>query len=824
MTPFLTSIEWEASGRRMLYDSGPDPDRSLHLPLTSSATFFARQPLVMGVITASVSLTSGLVQADGLTEVSVAPWPDWTPIKVIPLDQAALRCRQCQGQFLDPLANVDQSVPPGEADLEVRADDSEVTETKLYFNGNVSVQQGYRSVTADAVEIDRQNETAVASGNVTLREPGVVMTGSEIRYNSVSEQADLSHAQYVLHDRQLSGSAQALTRHADGNIAISEGAMTYCAPDDPSWVLHAESLTIDPELGEGQAWGAKLKVEGVPVLYLPWVQFPIDSRRKTGLLFPDIGSDSRGGLDITQPIYFNLAPNYDALYRPRHIEERGLLHQGQGRWLSETAGYWEMNGSWIGDDERYQNTNPTNNSDRWLFNTLHNGEFGPAWRTKIAYTRVSDPEYIRDLDNNRLSTQRQTALQQLGRVDWLGEDWQVRLDVERFQSLADDIRNDYQKLPQITARWRGDQNWMGVEPILLTQLSHFDSESVRVTGERLYMEAGLTMPNRWTYGFLTPTVKYRSVSYELDDFPLIEDDSPDAGSVMASLDGGLIFERQTSLFSSEVTQTLEPRAYYLYSEYEEQSGQPDFDSAELTFSYDQLYRDTRFSGHDRIDDADQLSLGVTSRFIDNASGNETLRASIGQIFYFRDREVRLNQIDPDLAESTSAIAAELALSPSRKWQVRASILYDPSDSNFDAAYAQASFTPENGKIFNLGYTLREPPPSLIDRPVTEQANASAYYPVNDTWSVFGAYAYSLEASEVVESMVGFEYDDCCWRVRLLYMRYVDTLVGDIVDFNDPNLERESSFQIQVMLKGMGGFGGRVDELLSDMIRGFTKKP
>ena len=824
MTPFLTSIEWEASGRRMLYDSGPDPDRSLHLPLTSSATFFARQPLVMGVITASVSLTSGLVQADGLTEVSVAPWPDWTPIKVIPLDQAALRCRQCQGQFLDPLANVDQSVPPGEADLEVTADDSEVTETKLYFNGNVSVQQGYRSVTADAVEIDRQNETAVASGNVTLREPGVVMTGSEIRYNSVSEQADLSHAQYVLHDRQLSGSAQALTRHADGNIAISEGAMTYCAPDDPSWVLHAESLTIDPELGEGQAWGAKLKVEGVPVLYLPWVQFPIDSRRKTGLLFPDIGSDSRGGLDITQPIYFNLAPNYDALYRPRHIEERGLLHQGQGRWLSETAGYWEMNGSWIGDDERYQNTNPTNNSDRWLFNTLHNGEFGPAWRTKIAYTRVSDPEYIRDLDNNRLSTQRQTALQQLGRVDWLGEDWQVRLDVERFQSLADDIRNDYQKLPQITARWRGDQNWMGVEPILLTQLSHFDSESVRVTGERLYMEAGLTMPNRWTYGFLTPTVKYRSVSYELDDFPLIEDDSPDAGSVMASLDGGLIFERQTSLFSSEVTQTLEPRAYYLYSEYEEQSGQPDFDSAELTFSYDQLYRDTRFSGHDRIDDADQLSLGVTSRFIDNASGNETLRASIGQIFYFRDREVRLNQIDPDLAESTSAIAAELALSPSRKWQVRASILYDPSDSNFDAAYAQASFTPENGKIFSLGYTLREPPPSLIDRPVTEQANASAYYPVNDTWSVFGAYAYSLEASEVVESMVGFEYDDCCWRVRLLYMRYVDTLVGDIVDFNDPNLERESSFQIQVMLKGMGGFGGRVDELLSDMILGFTKKP
>ena len=151
MTPFLASIEWEAGERRMLYDSGPDTDRSPHLPLTSTATSFAQKPLVMGVLTASVSLNPGLAQAEGLREISVAPWPDWTPIKVIPLDQASLRCRQCQGQFLDPLAGVDQSVPPGEADLEVTADDSEVTETMLYFDGNVSVQQGYRSLTADAV-------------------------------------------------------------------------------------------------------------------------------------------------------------------------------------------------------------------------------------------------------------------------------------------------------------------------------------------------------------------------------------------------------------------------------------------------------------------------------------------------------------------------------------------------------------------------------------------------------------------------------------------------------------------------------------------------
>lgn len=807
----------------MHYHSGPIATPACLLPLTFTPARLLPNPLGASVLLASWSLLAQPLWATELVEVGVIPLTDWQPLAIVPKAEADLRCRQCSGKFIDPLASVNIDVPPTEADLEVSADDSEVTEGTLFFSGNVRVQQGYRFVTADEVQIDRQNETAVASGQVTLREPGIVLTGAKIRYDSISERADLTDAQYVLHTRQLSGTAQALTRQATGDIDITEGAMTFCAPDDPSWVLQASEITIDPDRGEGQAWGAKLRVAGVPVFYLPWVRFPVDSRRKTGLLFPDLGSDSRGGIDMTQPIYFNLAPNYDALYRPRHIEERGLLHQAQGRWLSESIGYWEASGGWIGDDSKYQDDNPNIDSDRWLIHTEHKGQFGAAWRTKINFNRVSDPEYVKDIENNRLSAQRQTALQQLGRVDWLGETWQVRVDVEQFQSLADDIRNDYQKMPQITASYRGGQEWLGVEPIFTTQLSHFESDSVRVTGQRLYTEAGLTMPQRWVSGFFTPTVKYRSVSYELDDFPLLDETSPDAGAMMASLDGGLIFERQTTLGGTSMTQTLEPRAYYLYSEYEQQTGHPDFDSAELTFSYNQLYRDTRFSGHDRIDDANQLSLGVTTRFINNKTGNETLSASVGQIYYLRDREVRLNPFDPDLGEHTSAIAAELIWSPSSKWQLRSSLLYDTNQNTFDAAYAQASFKPAAHTIFNVGYTLREPPPSLVDRPVTEQANASLYFPINDTWSVFGAYEYSLEASEVVESMAGFEYDDCCWRVRLLYMRYVDTLVGDIVDFNDPNLERESSFQIQVVLKGMGGFGGRVDELLSDMIRGFQKR-
>ena len=780
-----------------------------------------RKPIASAVCLAMGVSTPHAI-ADELNERTVLPLLDWQPLISVPATSVDKRCRQCDGQFIDPLANIDTSIPPTDSDLEVNADNSEVTEAELTFVGNVSVQQGYRRVSANQVTIDRAGERAVASGDVTFREPGVVITGDSVIYDSVSEVAEVNAAQYLLHNRQLSGTAATLSRDASGEIEVTDGAMTYCAPDDPTWILEADRLDIDPNSGDGQAWGATLKVADVPIFYLPWIRFPVDSRRKSGLLFPDIGSDSRGGVDITQPIYFNLAPHYDALYQPRYIQERGLLHQAKGRWMDETTGYWELTGGWISNDEKYEGETQTD-GQRWLLAAQHAGQHGDAWRTTVKYTRVSDAEYVRDLENHRLSAQRQTALQQLGRVEWLGESWQVRLDVEQFQSLAQDIRNDYKKLPQMTAKWRGQASWLGVEPLFLAQLSHFDTDAARVTGQRLYTEAGLTLPKRWQAGFLTSTLKYRSVSYELDDFPLLDDTSPSAGSLMASVDGGLIFDRQTQLGGTGMTQTLEPRAYFLYSQLEDQTGHPDFDSAELTFTYNQLYRDTRFSGNDRIDDANQLSLGVTTRFIENETGETKLEASVGQIFYFRDREVRLNRFDPDLDETVSAIAAEATWYPSSQWRLRSSLLYDPNENTFDAAYAQANYQPGNGAIFNLGYTLREPPPSLIDRPVTEQATVSAYYPVNDTWSLFGAYEYSLEASEVVESMVGFEYDDCCWRVRLLYMRYIDTLVGDIPDFTDPNLPRENSFQLQVMLKGMGGFGGRVDELLSDMIRGFTPR-
>jgi LPS-assembly protein len=375
----------------------------------------------------------------------------------------------------------------------------------------------------------------------------------------------------------------------------------------------------------------------------------------------------------------------------------------------------------------------------------------------------------------------------------------------------------------LTARYRGTGTPFTLQPVFLSQYSNFDSDENRVTGQRTYGEAGIKYPMLWPYGFLTPTLKYRQLNYELSDLRVLTDDNPSTGAGLANLDGGLFFERSTNISDRDLIQTLEPRLYYLYSEHKDQTDQPDFDSAELTFSYNQLFRDTRFSGRDRLDDANQLSVGLTSRFIDNQTGENLLSASVGQIFYFRDRKVRLLAAQPPLDESGSEIAGALNFTPNQNLGVRTGLIYDPYSGNMNSGHFLASYTADNGGVFNLGYSYLRALPSAFRLSTTEEASASTYLPLGNHWSVFAALNYSLEANKSVEDMAGVEYDTCCWTVRLLHLRYFNNVSGQLPDLNDPDLERENSTQFQIVLKGMGGFGDRITEIMKNMIRGFEER-
>lgn len=757
-------------------------------------------------------------------EVVEAGYPlDWVAHDELPEALRDRLCRLCGGAYVDPKAGL-AGEDPEDSDIEATATRTELQGDTVRMEGGVEVTQGYRDMRGDSASYDRESARGELQGNITLREPGILLQGSRGEFFSRTGEAQLENSEFVLHEQHMRGSAATLSRDADGLIQIEDGSLTYCAPGNADWLLKTRQMTLDTDRGRGVARGAVLSAGGVPIFYAPWISFPIDDRRRTGLLFPTTGNDSRGGLDITLPLYINLAPNYDLLYTPRLIQERGVNHEIQGRYLDAARGNWLVGGSYLPSDQQFKDDFPAeDNAARWLGRLQHSGLYGQRWRSRVDYAKVSDVNFIRDLETSNLETRRAVNLLQFASLDYLGDDWLVNVEAQQFQSLADDIRNDYQKLPQITLQKRSNLEPFTFNPILLAQYSNFDSTEDLVVGQRLYAEAGATYPMLWESGFLRTTAKYRLLKYALEDNTLSENTSPGASSGLFSMDGGLYFERDFTIADRNMIQTLEPRLYYLYSHYDDQRDQPDFDSAELTFTYNQLFRDTRFSGRDRLDDANQLAIGLTTRFLSGDDGRELFNASLGQIVYFENRRVRVTPGAPELQRSNSEMAGELNFFPNDRLSVRTSAQYDTSTGKMNAGYAQANYERDDGHLINVGYTYRRPIALVGEQPETAQAHMSTFYPINDEWRAFAAWNYSVEANRSVEDMFGIEYDSCCFTIRFLHLRYFDTARGAFPDFNAPNLERESAVQAQFVLKGLGGVGSQVEALMTDMIRGFRPR-
>jgi len=767
---------------------------------------------------------------DRILDIRPAFVSDWVPLEAVPESLRDRECLICGGRYIDPLAGTASASPPEKSDIRARADRSRLQGNDVVLTGEAIAVQGYRHMRSDQVTIDREKESAALLGNVTIREPGVLLEGESARIYSRSGEAEMRETRFTLHQEHMRGTASVLERDAEGMFHVHDGVITYCPPGENDWAVVSRDMDIDMDEGLATLHHARVEVEDIPVFYTPWLRLPLDDRRRTGLLWPDFGNDSSGGLDVSVPVYLNLAPNYDALYAPRFIEERGLDHEVQLRYLNPLVGEWLAGGAFLKNDSKYRDQAPTGDSaDRWLGIVRQNGLFEQRWRSRIDYSKASDVDYMRDLQTTNLDSQRSTSLLQMASLDYLGDRWLMNLRAQQFQSLADDIKKNYEELPQFTGQYRSDGTPFALEPILLAQYSNFGAEEDIVTGQRLYGEAGVSYPMLWRFGSLQPTVKYRQVDYALSESnnpsgtTLFTDDSPSAGAPLFNVDGSLIFERETSIAGKHLYQTLEPRLYYLYSEEENQDDQPVFDSAELTFTYYQLFRETRFSGYDRLDDANQVSAGLTSRYIDDATGRDLASASIGQIYYFEDRNVRLLNAGPPVEETSSEIAGELAFAPTTQLGLRSSMVWDPHKSNLDAGFVEGSYRTDDGGIFNLGYSYRRYTATVINQPQTEEASASGYLPLDNNWSIFAAMNYSIEDDLSVEDMVGVEYDTCCWTVRMLQLRYYNNVSGQIPDFSNPDLERETTVQFQFLLKGMGGFGNRITNIMQHMIRGFEER-
>lgn len=743
-------------------------------------------------------------------------WISKDEIATLPEAQRPTHMGMCSGIYLAP--------QPASSDTSGRvhatADRFNTTEEgHLLLDGHVAVHQNDRELSSDQVQLDRVNGTSELRGNVTIRQPGLLVRGSQAFVDSRNDKMDVRTAEYVAHAMHAHGRAGRIHNPAPKQLILDRATYTTCEPGDPTWLLSADRIKLDQASGWGQVRNATFEIQGVPVMYLPWWLFPIDDRRQSGFLFPTLGNNSESGISIGIPYYLNLAPNYDATITPTYIGRRGTLVESGFRYLTpHTSG--TLGGGYLEDDRL------ENGENRSMVKWQHLGTYG-SLRNEVDYTEVSDSYYFNDLGTT-LGAPPDTHLDQRVSLVHYGNTT-AGINLHQYQTIDEAIGiNDlpYRRLPQLFADTLLPLSHEPLQVRAGSEYVYFEHPDQGDPGllvadhaDRVRLHSSIAYNYRGPWGFLVPRYTYRYRYYNIAGGPL-DQQEPDLTVGLFNIDSGLYFDRPFRFLDRNFTQTLEPRVYYLYVPYVRQNHLPLFDTAKNSFGFEQLFRDNRFTGGDRIGDANQVSLGVTSRFIDQDTGLERLNLGLGQILYLRDREVQLRPQDPVEDTDISPLVARGLWLLNRHWSMRAETQYDSELNNIDSMVGSIGFRSKSGNLVNLGYNYYDDG-ALTGDPGLEkikQTDFSFMWSITDRWGLLGHWVYDQDNSRTYDNMLGVEYESCCWRARLLNRRYLQESKDDPFA-----VEAVTGIYLQVELKGLGGLGGDVDRLLNESIPGYQER-
>ncbi|MBQ0842518.1 MAG: LPS assembly protein LptD [Paraperlucidibaca sp.] len=741
-----------------------------------------------------------------LTTAQIAQLPD---ADKPPLDAT------CQGAWATP---VPLSTPLGDLDTS----DIEALANSLSYNdeggadlsGSVRITQGGRLLEADSGSITQDRNFGRFDGNVRIAQPGVLLTGEQAVVNINTSAGQLLSSEFVSQAMHAHGRADRMRRFSDGTLLIDRGIYTTCAPGSRVWSFEAKDIELNPNTGIGEVYSAKLRIQDVPILYLPYFRFPIDDRRQTGILIPRFGNTNDGGFDLSVPIYLNIAPQLDATVTPRLLSSRGAMLETETRYLTHDFGSGELKAAILPGDQK-------TGEDRKSASLDQRADWQNGWRARTSLNYVSDNFYFTDLGTD-LNLANQTHQERLGEVFYDTPDWHFVARAQGFQTIDPDLLDvdkPYSRVPQFLVtsereRLPGWQRSMRAE-VARFERNIDDGSAPEVNGTRIRLDPEVRFDYSQPWGYLRPAAKLSHLSYALDGNGVTGNEDTSLTVPTLSLDTGLIFERFSNNGSSQV---LEPRLYYLYAPNRDQSSLPNFDSAVTTFSYDQLFRDTRFSGGDRIDDANQVAIGLTSRWLD-ADGFERLQASLGQIVYLRDREVRL---DPAVAVDTSpasSYAGNMTFRANEETSFFADLLMDSEGSRLSQYSVGASYLPKTGdRLYNAGYRFRRDDPSIGQKAVS-QTQLSFVQPLGVNWKVLGLWNYDIKEKESQEALFGVSYEACCWQVRL----FKRSFIADAAANNSPTSDRSrEAIFIEIVLKGLAGFGTNVDTLFEKNVFGYNQ--
>ena len=737
-------------------------------------------------------------------------WADQETLNKLPVEQRPIPNKACHGVWLTPISAQEQATKFEDSPVEALAAWVYYNpEGNSRLNGDVKISQKGRLVLADNAELAQDKSTGQFSGNILLAEAGLVMTGEKARIDLASKQAFIEQSEFVSTFLNAHGRAKHIQRDENNVITIATGEYSTCEPNHRVWHFSAQDLRLDPNTGLGTIKNATLHIQNVPIVYLPYFKFPIDDRRISGLLVPRFGSTNDGGLDFAQPIYWNIAPNYDATLTPRLLSKRGLMAESEFRYLNRVSGEGSIKASFLPSDNLYDY------QDRKSASWQH--RYRPKnWQLSSNVNYVSDSSYFTDLGTD-LTQSNTTHQERSAEFNYWGQTWSALMRVQSYQTIDKQLLDKdkpYARLPQLLITSQIANPWPNINSSVLSELTHFqrsidDNSGMEVNGLRWRFEPEISYAAYRPWGFVKPSVGLRQLAYRL------EDDTDTLTSINAAtfnLDTQLIFERESSTF----LQTLEPHILYSFSPYYQQAHLPNFDTATTTFSYAQLFRTRRFSGGDRLEDANQLAVGLTSRWLNPNTGEEQFRASIGEVFYFRDRKVQLNATDPIATASTSGVASELNVVLNQDWSSTADVLWT-ADGDISQFGLQVHYLPNTyTRLFNVGYSFRREVATLNQKAL-HQTNLSFLQPINDNWQMVGLWQYDLLNKESPESLLGVTYEACCWQMSL----YRREFLNDIDNVTAADRKR-SAFFIEFSLKGLAGLSSGARDLLKNRVFGYEQ--
>lgn len=818
-------------------------------------------PLVVVTLLSPIFLQTMPAYAQSAAET------DWRRTSEVVKGQRNLVPANCNGLYVQPLKFAEPPEDAHDQSIQVTAQEAvQVIGQSSKFSGDVEIQQGKRQINSSFATLDAESNIATMEGSVSIREPGLLLRGQDATANLTTGTGVINQATFILHESRLRGRAAKIYRQDNNQLLIVDGEFTRCDPGQNTWSIKGSSIRLLTEEGHGVARNVMLKVKGVPVAYFPYFRFPINDDRLSGFLTPGFGSDSNGGTDIVIPYYFNLAPHYDMTYTFRSLWKRGLIHEGEFRYLTTRTDNF-INAAFIHKDELFDDRTDFDlttgasiaafeKQDRWSVHATHSSALSRNWSASLNFSAVSDTDYLRDIGGDFGSTAIDRATDRidasLGRntipalnrnasINFRSTKWHAALMVQGYQLIDPFASAQYEMLPAFVSSYRDKYKKLQLDMKIL--YTYFDKDTKDVTGplatvgQRAVMDATIAIPFKSRWGYFIPSLNVIHRKYDLNDEPLTARSSPEITTPSFSLDSGLTFDRYFHFMGRDFQQSLEPRLYYLYVEHDEQDDLPGFDSTFSTPSYSQIFRKNRFTGYDRIGDTRQLSAGLSTRFLFADTGAEFLVASIGQVYYFKDRKVIFKpQLSTDPTSGSSAVFTQLRMTLGPELMLSSSYEWEPRKDRSNRGNISLKYHPSSQKLFNVTYSYTSPEVKRSFRGGivnSEESDISFIWPIaGSKWGVIGRWNYGWDENQTIESLFGLEYHECCWGLRIAYRRFLKDPRLITLSVDDPanpgaaiNVQflqqrADSGIFVEFRLSGLGDLGRRLDRLLEESIPGY----